>query len=697
MSEFENLNDRIKLEHCLRFIVTHPPLAEIMLSADCRRDLLEAMETMFDAKSAEDTLRKVCDQVVVSTLKRVVEQFKRVVDDRKRLVDVRKCLDVTEVMRAVKRLENYDLGEEGDYIIMRILLHAALHFILSSNDVKEAWPFAKKMLLKGESVDESSRITKLRSEAQLLVKECVQKSLQEGPKAMVLHATKFEPRYPIAEVLEHLNKYTRTLSASLGKLWHPLPLQRPLLEDSETETLDDNPGGRKRARQPPYNSPMKKRKRDIGQDKLYETPADDLEVPADDDSDADLSGTSLEILPRKNSASAPRARERAVEIEWESPKRSAEAQESDDDAEEDEIEDTLTQSQKETLRNLDDATTGLKKVRGKDPLDDAVANSRELRRNKGLYHLSPNARDVTPIGDDDELSEGERARPRPSRTMRSRLTLASPAGTPRKYGQNTDEGYVAGGDIIRKGPFSVTEDGLLIAGLKKYGWSEWQRIASNCWNKMSYRRTATQAKDRARYLDKTARINRASYPGSYTYKRAGPPSLVNPSVLSRTPRSKKRRQDSVDDITDSDDDEQVGDDSSSDVGRVETAKGNGQGGQGEDDSDEEANDKARVEGDVMNKGGDDDENFHVKNPVDTVVAHRSPNSKSSKSPNKKLNGSLEKKSPHIKRIVEEEDNFEAHVQFEDPETIQKLRRSSRPRHTIVNLSTGRKNRRRGRK
>eukprot|EP00171_Calliarthron_tuberculosum_P008138 IDg8138t1 len=203
MAAFTNLNDRAKIEHCLRFLASHQLLAKVMWTADTREQFSEAMQSMFDTKSADETIQKVCDQVVVSTFHIITAEFKLFIEDDKRL-------DVCNVIRAIKVLDDHELEEEANFIIMCILVHTALHLILSSPDAKDAWPTANKLLHKRESVEESARIASLRSEALLLVKSCVQKSLQKGPKAMATHAAQFEP--PISSVMAQLSKYTQRLS-----------------------------------------------------------------------------------------------------------------------------------------------------------------------------------------------------------------------------------------------------------------------------------------------------------------------------------------------------------------------------------------------------------------------------------------------------------------------------------------------------
>lgn len=516
------------------------------------------METMYGPQIGKDTVRKVCDQVVLTVLNRIKTELNFVVEEKKRL-------NTSKVIRSINDLDSYELDDDAKFIVTNVLVHTAVHFILSSRDVKAAWPTANKMLLKGECVDESVRIADLRAKGMLLIKSCVSRALKTGREAMTAHAAEFDFEYPISGVVAEITRYIQKLVKGLGELWVSPSPHRSSFDEIESEIGEDDSQERKRDVKISSKRKVRSSKRLRSAGKLSAAGSSRKAVKRTRDTSFTESPKQPPKTPQqKEKSSTRKTRKRArQDIEWETPDNHSESesveQAEDQDNEKGNVKERgdegngLSNSHKKALQNLDGATSELRSARGDDPLEEAVERSRVARRGKSIYRLSPNARDATPICEDD-ISEDERPRTRLSRTMPSRLKLEKSSDSPKTPERPTADVEVDA-NVQRKGPFTVQEDSLLINGLKKYGWSEWNRIASNCWNNMPFKRSAAQIKDRSRYLDKTARIDRLDYPASYSYRRAGPPSKVDSEVQRGTPTKEKANVEDQDSIEDVDEDD----------------------------------------------------------------------------------------------------------------------------------------------
>lgn len=226
----------------------------------------------------------------------------------------------------------------------------------------------------------------------------------------------------------------------------------------------------------------------------------------------------------------------------------------DDEIEEDHIQ---SESARQAVKNLRGATNLLEHGSEEDPVDLALRDSRSARyaarKGKSTYREVRGAREPSPFYDSDESNSDEAPRKAVgkniSRKHRTDISLQEDEWSPtlNRRGKTSTRGKSGSGanhaspsgTPLQRGPFSKQEDELLLAGLKEYGWGEWQRIADNYWKDLPAKRSSCSLKDRAR----TMRINPNDYPPVFAYKRPGRPPVVLPVLRSRedgnTPRSGK--------------------------------------------------------------------------------------------------------------------------------------------------------------
>ncbi len=599
------------------------------------------MVSMYGPDAAADVMKRVGDQIVVTSLRRVAREFELYSQHRGDL------LACPRIFNAIKALEYLDLDDEAAFILLQALVHTALHFVCAARDVATACPTAIALMHRAERADEPAQIADLRLRGIQLVKSCSRKGLRHGRKAMVLNAVRYEQECPIGHVVTELRNYAQGISDSLGRLWfdaapsgttrteRPEGMARSGRARAEaigrnlrmrnfgasgrfskshsefsvdgSDYVESNPDtvdrhkrtrkrdddsiateeylpsgvkqGKKRLRRDLEDSdsqtvgiaansrrPRDRRQARNGASELVQVAdeedgveeeggesdeevgrrsnqrkqngnIDACDVVMHEKSDHESDSTARPTEPRRSAVK--QTRRRGAALEWESPRGTAE-----DDGDETE---ELQGSARKALRNLDGAADALRRDRGEDPLDEVVKQSRTanpgMGRRKNLYQVDANAREATPIEDDVSSSDNESGRrPKPSRTFPAELSLDEDSADedPRKMRKAARLKKNGTFGVIKRGAFTKEEDALLIEGLKKYGWSEWQRIATNCWKNLPYKRGKESVKDRARYLQRQARINPDDYPPPFGYKRPGPPSVV-PATLRTTPVRKSLR------------------------------------------------------------------------------------------------------------------------------------------------------------
>lgn len=175
------------IERHLQQLAKHAPIAQV-LRGICRR--------VVDSKAAQALTR------IAGALARYATE---------------KTPDVGTVLAAVRDLEGITLEDGTDYVILATLVHCTLlHYLQNVSDVGTVYQKALRLLFKNVCVDESTRVSELRSSATVLVKKCAKQGMMVGKEAMAKTAMEFHADFPVPKLAENLNRFARRISEPIA-------------------------------------------------------------------------------------------------------------------------------------------------------------------------------------------------------------------------------------------------------------------------------------------------------------------------------------------------------------------------------------------------------------------------------------------------------------------------------------------------
>lgn len=566
-------------------------LGGVMWDRAMRGQVRARMEDRYGAKAASKAVRQVSQQLTVTCVNRMVAAFERYLSGDE------ETLSTDEVLAALDDVKSVKMGDEATHVILQAIVHTAMQRMCAADNIEEGCREVIQLVHLGELANEAKEIADFRVRAMGHMKSLARKGLRGGPKAMARAAANYEQESPLSDVVQGLKAYAQGITDNLGPLASDYPLHGDMREaamphrrrDLPQPASDDSDMG-----EPPARRGRKARQRpraavdDEDDDSQLvgfaanarkpREPAADIVMSApldtSDDEEEETKHFRLTPIRKTNSVASPSA----------TPKRGGRAsrkatpqRQPAPDA--DEPSPVLPPDVQRAVDGVEKATRAMREVRGEDPLPGLLRKSR--RAGRGIYSVSANARDPTPIEDSDDDSLDRPPLPtRPKHTALSRVEVNGEGDfnptklTPRRRGKNS---------------FSRAEDDLLKKGLERFGWSEWARIHQVYFRAQGTGRTADSLKDRARYLEKTLRIKRVDFPPpAWRPRRTGPPSKV--------PSKKADELGLDDDEIESDNDE---DEEEEEEAEEEEKKQKGN----DDDAENEEDDKDQDEADTSAKKG----------------------------------------------------------------------------------------------